>query len=139
MAALCSDRQQQLRFVVISTDGGRHFGARQPLPGSPSVNFLAISDAHRVFAGNGVEEGDTGSGQFTYQLLASSDGGRHWRVALSETRPLSDVPHGYLGFQSPTVGRKIISCVQQRGSCAWTYSHARAISFGSSIAPCGTP
>ena len=107
MAALCSDRQQQLRFVVISTDGGRHFGARQPLPGSPSVNFLAISDAHRVFAGNGVEEGDTGSGQFTYQLLASSDGGRHWRVALSETRPLSDVPHGYLGFQSPTVGRWI--------------------------------
>ena len=105
VAVLCSPRLGGLDFVDVSSDGGRTFGATTALPGNIGFQLIAVTNAGDIF----VSTGPNGGGQQV--LEASHDAGQHWNQAASDTGQTGYVSPtaGFLGFESPEVGRWIAS------------------------------
>jgi photosystem II stability/assembly factor-like uncharacterized protein len=106
VAALCSPVDMAgAAFVLTSTDNAKSWGPARPLPGDLTDAGLiaATNSTHLVVATPAVG----GSGPFTYRLLSSSDGGRHWNTSVTDPEQIdSGVPSGaYLGFQDQSMGR----------------------------------
>jgi len=105
VAVLCFPRLGGPDFVAISSDGGTAFGATASLPGNVGFQLIAVTNARNVF----VATGPNGGGQQV--LEASHDAGDHWNQAASETGQQAgsyvSPTAGFLGFESPEVGRWI--------------------------------
>jgi len=104
IAVLCSSRFGGPDFVDISSDGGKTFGSTTSLPGNVGFQLIAVTNAENIF----VATGPNGGGQQV--LEASHDAGRHWNQAASDTGQAGGYVSptvGFLGFESPDVGRWI--------------------------------
>jgi hypothetical protein len=106
---LCSPRGDTgTAFVRTSADNGSFWGPPRTVPNGSRDNLsliAAASAAHLVLPTG--EFGDDGA--VTYHLLASTDGGQHWSVAVSGTAQLDPrAPEpGFLGFEDARAGRWI--------------------------------
>lgn len=105
-AGLCGPHSASATFVVDSTDGGQSWHvAGVTLRKVQNLALLAVASPS-VFA---VSTGSTvGGGPYTTQLLVTTDGGRHWTTAATNTQQLTQmgVP-AWLGFETSKVGRWI--------------------------------
>ena len=93
LAVLCTRRTGQGQgsaFTTLSRDAGRTFTAGARVP---------VTAPEQIAVGNG---GNSGGGNFDYELGLSEDGGRSWRVAVRDRKPLSkDLEAGPLQFVVP--------------------------------------
>jgi photosystem II stability/assembly factor-like uncharacterized protein len=108
LAALCTTRTISTYgySVVSSTDSGARWGARRPVPVSPgfSPDLIAAGGPAAMIISNSPA---AGSGEYTYQLILSADGGKIWSSVASDPQQLDpNAPYAtYLGFQDQLVGR----------------------------------
>jgi hypothetical protein len=107
LAALCSPRaaaSQSGQFVITSADAGQSWGPRHVVP-APVGLIAAASATVLTVASPPV----SGSGPYTYRLLASTDGGTTWPVSISDPEVLAvNAPAAaFLGFQDSNTGRWI--------------------------------
>lgn len=105
VAAACSPLDlTSPALVVTSTDNARFWGPARPVPGTAIDAGLiaATNPCHLVVASAPV----SGSGPFTYRLLTSSDGGRHWKISVTDPEQIvSGTPAtAYLGFEDQNSG-----------------------------------
>ncbi|MBJ7609595.1 MAG: hypothetical protein JF887_09245 [Candidatus Dormibacteraeota bacterium] len=104
LAALCAPRGNQTdQFVVTSQNSGSAWGDRHPVAGQ-FLGLIAAADAAHITAGTAPS---SGNGIVGYTLMASSDGGLHWSVAVSDPERIdaNTVNAGFLGFEDVAVGR----------------------------------
>jgi hypothetical protein len=107
LAALCTTRVISTYgySVVSSLDYGVSWGARRPVPVTPafSPDLIAASGPNAMVITNSPA---AGSGEYTYQLVLSTDRGRIWATVASDARQLDpNAPYAtYLAFQGPLVG-----------------------------------
>ncbi len=106
VAVLCSPRSSTgAAFVVTSPDNAHFWGPARPIPGSvlDAGLIAATGSCHLAVASPPV----SGNGPFTYRLLTSSDGGRHWKISVADPEQIvsGDPGSAYLGFQNQSVGR----------------------------------
>jgi photosystem II stability/assembly factor-like uncharacterized protein len=106
VAAVCSPLDaNRAAFVVTSTNNAYFWGPARPVPGSAIDAGLiaATNPCHLVVASASV----SGSGPFTYRLLTSSDGGRHWKISVTDPEQIDSgtTASAYLGFQDQNSGR----------------------------------
>ena len=68
------------------------------------LSLIAAASPGRLVVATG---GVTGSGAFTYRLVASADGGRNWPAAVTGTTQINPLAPGaaFLGFEDARVGR----------------------------------
>lgn len=86
LGILCISRGGQgPGFVAFSSNAGRTFtrSAALPLQGAAQ---LAVQAGQDIAVGNGDM---TGSGQFSYELAFSTNGGHTWRIAVRDREPLA--------------------------------------------------
>lgn len=105
VAVLCSSRSGAgPDSVVSSTDSGTRWSRPHPVPGDGlTYGLIAAADcSHLVLAPAPI----SGDGPYTYRVLSSSDGGRHWRSAVAYPAQIeAGAPAaGYLAFQGSAVG-----------------------------------
>lgn len=121
VSALCAPRSSgsPTRFVVTSRDEGSSWGPPHPVPGS-YPQLITAADSNHLAVATGLVGG---SGTITYELDASTDGGIHWSVAITdrETVTTAAPPTAFLGFQSVMTGRWV-----QTGNAIWTTSDGGA-------------
>jgi hypothetical protein len=102
-AGLCSPRSGSGTFVVTSSDGGQSWQTGGALPSSGQPLALLAAASRTTLA---VSTGATGGGgAFTARLLVTTDAGRRWTTAATETQQIlqAGVP-AWLGFQTSQVG-----------------------------------
>jgi photosystem II stability/assembly factor-like uncharacterized protein len=106
LAALCTTRDAHAFAVTTSTDDGRTWGPRHPLPSSQQFfpDLIAAASPTDLIMTNSLVGG---SGPYTYRLMLSTDGGAHWSTVVSDREQLDpNAPYAtYLGFQDSRVGR----------------------------------
>jgi photosystem II stability/assembly factor-like uncharacterized protein len=103
VGVICVPRYYGPDFVDISGDGGSTFAASVPLPAGLQFKLLALTSEESIFA---ATYADTGDSQL---LVASHNGGSSWQQVATEP-PIAPPQYGYqgfLGFESPDVGRWI--------------------------------
>jgi hypothetical protein len=102
LAGLCSPRSGSGTFVVTSSDGGQSWQTAGALPGVQPLALLAAASPTTLAVSTGATGG---SGAFTAQLLVTTDAGRHWTAAATETQqiPQAGVP-AWLGFATSQTG-----------------------------------
>ncbi len=104
-AGLCSPHTGSGTFVVTSSDGGQSWQTAGALPGRRGLALLAAA-SHTTLAVSTSATG--GSGAFTARLLVTTDAGRHWNTAATETQQILQVGvPAWLGFATPRIGRWI--------------------------------
>lgn len=121
-AGLCTPRGAGGTFVVTSTDAGRSSSPTGALPKLPGLALLAAASSTTLAVSTGA---NSGTGTFTTELLVSTDAGKHWRTAATDSEQLSQqVTPAWLGFQTPQSGRWIGSphtiCTTHDGGQHWT-------------------
>jgi photosystem II stability/assembly factor-like uncharacterized protein len=102
--ALCVPRGENRGiFVVTSNNAGASWGPPHPAPGSFVQLLAAASPTHLALATAPIN----GSGPITYTLYVSTDGGAHWRLAVSDPEVLDAAALGsaFLGFEDSLFGR----------------------------------
>lgn len=104
-AGLCSPHAGAGAFVVTSNDGGASWQAAGVLPIASAPGRVAAASSTTLAVSTAA---NSGTGAFTARLLVSTDAGRHWSTAATDTQRVtrSGVP-AWLGFQSTTDGRWI--------------------------------
>jgi photosystem II stability/assembly factor-like uncharacterized protein len=105
LASLCRPRPASGgEFVVTSIDAGQSWGSRHVVP-APVGLIAAASATVLAVASPPV----SGSGPYTYRLLASSDGGATWPISISDPEVLAVNAPGtaLLAFQDGKAGRWI--------------------------------
>lgn len=105
-AGLCSPHTGSATFVVTSTDGTSWRGTAD-LPNVSGLALLAAASPTTLAVSTGST---SGGGEFTARLLVSTDSGRLWATATTDTQQLSQqATPAWLGFETPQVGRWISS------------------------------
>jgi photosystem II stability/assembly factor-like uncharacterized protein len=102
-AGLCVQRNSIRTFVITSADAG---AAWRPAAAPPPGQWLGVVAAASP-ATIAVASGATGgNGTDTAQLLVTTDGGRHWVTAATDTQNLAagSAP-AWLGFETPLAGQ----------------------------------
>ena len=106
LASLCSPRSAsgQGSYVITSIDAGNTWGPRHSVL-APVGLIAAASSTVLAVASPPV----SGSGPYTYRLLASADGGATWSTSISDPEVLAVNAPGiaFLGFQDGKAGRWI--------------------------------
>ena len=102
LAGLCSPRSGSGTFVVTSADGGQSWQTAGALPGVQALAMLAAASPTTLAVSTGVTGG---SGTFTARLLVTTNAGRHWTTAATETQQIlqAGVP-AWLGFRTSQAG-----------------------------------
>jgi photosystem II stability/assembly factor-like uncharacterized protein len=103
VAVICVPRYDGTDFVDVSGDGGASFAPSAPLPAGSQFKLLAVTSAEDIFAGTYADSGSTNV------LVASHDRGTSWQQVGNEpaSAPSQYGYQGFLGFESPDVGRWI--------------------------------
>jgi hypothetical protein len=104
-AGLCSPHSGSGTFVVTSSDGGESWQTAGALPSVQGLALLAaVSQTTLAISAGAV----AGSGALTARLLVTTDAGRHWTTAATETQQIlqAGVP-AWLGFETSRIGRWI--------------------------------
>jgi len=107
VAVLCQPRAGTgLTFVLTSADHGSSWSPPRVVPGGTRhhLSLIAAASPGRLVVATG---GVTGSGPFTYRLVASADGGRSWPAAVTGTTQINPLAPGaaFLGFEDARAGR----------------------------------
>ena len=104
-AGLCSPHTGSGAFVVTSSDGGESWQTAGALPSVQALALLAAASPTTLAVSTGAAGG---SGVFTARLLVTTDAGRHWTAAATETQQIlqAGVP-AWLGFETSQIGRWI--------------------------------
>jgi len=107
LASLCSPRSASGRespFVITSTDAGQNWGPRHVVP-APVGLIAAASASVLAVASPPI----SGSGRYTYRLLASANGGATWPTSISDPEVLAvNAPEtAFLAFQDSKSARWI--------------------------------
>jgi len=103
LAALCLAWGETSGTVVISSDAGSTWGLPLPLPVNPGL--IAASTSSDLVVGSPPSSGEAPA---TFTLSVSTDGGREWTTAASDSVNRDFAPLGgslYLGFEDATTGR----------------------------------
>jgi hypothetical protein len=105
LAGLCSQRGESGTFVVSSSDGGHSWQTAGALRGAQPLALLAAASPTTLAVSTGAAGG---SGALTAQLLVTTDAGRHWSTAATQTQQIlqAGVP-AWLGFEGSRTGRWI--------------------------------
>ncbi|MHB8452718.1 MAG: neocarzinostatin apoprotein domain-containing protein [Mycobacteriales bacterium] len=104
-AGLCSPHTGSGTFVVTSADAGGSWQRAGELPNVPALALLSAASPTTLCVATG---GMGGGGAFTAQLLVSTDAGRHWTTAATDTQQLTPASTpAWLGFETAQVGRWI--------------------------------
>lgn len=120
LAVLCKHRSGSGPFVVVSTNGGVTFGAREAAP--PDVDLVTLTSPSKVFVASG---GVSGAGTYTHRLYSSLDGGQRWQEVITDPEPvLGVVAQGTLGFSTNEDGYWLASTgtiwTTADGGARWT-------------------
>lgn len=104
-AGLCTPHEGTGAFVITSTDVGASWQTAGALPPVQLPALIAAASSTTL----AVSTGPTGgAGRFTARLLVSTDAGRHWHLAATDSQHLTQAgAPAWLGFQSSTIGRWI--------------------------------
>ncbi len=119
---MCTSRVGSGTFTVTSIDAGRSWRPTGALPKLPGLALLAAASPTTLAVATGA---NSGTGMTTTQLLVSTDAGKHWTTAATDSEQLSQqlIP-AWLGFQAPQIGRWIGSphaiWTTQDGGRQWT-------------------
>jgi hypothetical protein len=101
-AGLCSPHTGSGTFVVTCSDGGQSWQTAGALPGVQGPALLVAASQTTLAVSTGTVGG---SGAFTARLLVTTDAGRHWTTAATETQQIlqAGVP-AWLGFETAQIG-----------------------------------
>src|SRR5215469_328531 len=107
-AGICAPHNLTSTFVITSSDAGATWRATAgPMPGQLLGLVAAASPTTIV-----VASGATGaSGTGATRLFVTTDGGRHWVAAATDTQnlinasPITGMAPGWLGFETPLAGQ----------------------------------
>jgi photosystem II stability/assembly factor-like uncharacterized protein len=102
-AGLCAPHDMTSTFVITSADAGASWrSAAAPPPGQWPGLVAAASPATIAVASGATG----GGGPYTARLLVTTDGGRHWVTAATDTQNLgAGSAPAWLGFETPLAGQ----------------------------------
>jgi photosystem II stability/assembly factor-like uncharacterized protein len=102
-AGLCSPHTGSGTSVVTSSDSGESWQTDGALPGVQALALLAAASQTTLAVSTGATGG--GSGAFMARLLVTTDAGRHWTAAATQTQQIlqAGVP-AWLGFETSQIG-----------------------------------
>jgi photosystem II stability/assembly factor-like uncharacterized protein len=122
LAGLCSPPSGSGTFIVTSSDGGQSWQTAGTLPGVQALALLAAASPTTLAVSTAATGGN---GAFTAQLLVTTDAGRHWITAATETQQIlqAGVP-AWLGFATSQAGAWISGphsvWITKDGGLHWT-------------------
>jgi hypothetical protein len=107
-AGMCGPHNMMNTFVITSADGGATWHATAAPPPGQWLGFVAAASPATLAVASGAM---SGNGTTTARLLLTTDGGRHWVTAATDTQnlPAPDIAMGtapaWLGFETPLAGQ----------------------------------
>ncbi len=102
-AGLCGPHDITSTLVITSADAGVTWRPTAVPPPGQRLGFVAAASPATIAVASGAMGGN---GTSTAQLLVTTDGGRHWVTAATDTQNLTtgSVP-AWLGFETPLAGQ----------------------------------
>jgi len=106
-AGICAPHNITSSFVITSADRGTTWHATVAPPPGQWLGFVAAASPATLAVASGAM---SGNGTTTARLLLTTDGGRHWVTAATDTQnlPAPTIATGtpaWLGFETPLAGQ----------------------------------
>ncbi len=103
LAGLCVTRATMDTFVITSTDAGATWQPTAASPSGQGLSLIAVASPATIAVASGPVGG---AGTYTTELQVTTDGGRDWVTAATDTQNLSagSAP-AWLGFETPLSGQ----------------------------------
>jgi photosystem II stability/assembly factor-like uncharacterized protein len=108
-AGLCGPHNITSTFVITSSDAGATWRRTAALPPDDQLSLVASASPATIAVASGQVGG---SGRYTARLLVTTDGGKHWVTAATDSQhltsdaldPTSGGAPAWIGFQTPLAG-----------------------------------
>jgi photosystem II stability/assembly factor-like uncharacterized protein len=106
-AGVCAPHNIASTFVITSADAGATWRPTAATPRGAWLGFVAAAGPATIAVASG---GVNGNGSTTARLLMTTDGGRNWTTAATDTQHLSEgnlitgTAPAWLDFETPLVG-----------------------------------
>ena len=108
-AGLCAPHNITSTFVITSPDAGATWRRTGALPPNDQLGIVASASPTTIAVASGMTGGN---GRYTARLLVTTDGGKHWFTAATDTQrlttnaldPATGSAPAWLGFESRLTG-----------------------------------
>jgi len=109
-AGLCAPHNITSTFVITSSNAGATWRRTTALPPDDQLGLVASASPATIAVASGVV---SGNGRYTARLLVTTDGGKHWVTAATDTQklttdavdPTTGSAPAWLGFETRLAGQ----------------------------------